>query len=124
MKLVRNETGLKAFTLFTGIIFLNMSFILAEFCSLELTDPQMIENVCNLILNGGVEEEREGHGGAHDAPSKLFSPPTDQLLLRHASLFLLATKTGCDARENYLSANHAQKFSPPPERHSNHFLLS
>ncbi len=115
MTLIRNQSALRAFTLFTGIIFLNMSFILAEICSLEITDPQMIENVCNLILNGGVEEEREGHGGAPDAPPKVFSPPTNDLLIRHASLFLLAAKLGGDARDHYLSSNHAQKFLQPPE---------
>jgi len=115
MIIFRNQTGNKVFSLVTGIIFLNMSFFLAEVCMLDIQDKQMIENVCNLVLNGGFEEERDAHSGGSDAPLKMFSLVGDDLLLRHSSLFLIGAKVHLDAEENYLHANHSQKFSPPPE---------
>jgi len=115
MKLFRNQSGTKLFSLFTGIIFLNMSFFLAEVCLLEIKDKKMIENVCNLVLNGGLEEERDAHSGGSDAPLKMFSVAGDNMLLHHSSLFLIAAKMQLDAEDHYRHANHSQIFSPPPE---------
>lgn len=114
MKSFRNQSGIKLFSLFTAVIFLNMSFFLAEVCLLDIRDKQMIENVCNLVLNGGLEEERDAHS-ASDAPLKMFSPVGGDLLLRHSSLFLIAAKVHQDAEDHYLHANHSKRFSPPPE---------
>ena len=113
MKFYRKPTVTRIFSLLTGFIFLNMSFFLAEVCLLELKDKQMIENVCNLVLNAGVEEERDAHSTG-DAPLKMFSI-AGELSLHHSSLFLIAARTHRDAEENYLHADHSEIFSPPPE---------
>ena len=114
MKMFRNQSALKIFTLFTAVIFLNMSFFLAEVSMLELKDKQIIENVCNLVLNGGLEEERDAHSG-NDTALKVFSMAGENLLLHHSFRFLLASKMHLDAEEHYRHANHSQIFSPPPE---------
>ena len=119
MKIFRNQTGTRIFSLFTGVVFLNMSFFLAEVCMLEITDKQMIENVCNLVLNGGLEEERDAHSGGGsgggDVALKMFSLSGEHLLLHHSSLFLIASRMQQESEDHYLHANHSQIFSPPPE---------
>lgn len=114
MIMLKHKTGLRIFTLLTGIIFLNMSFFLAEVCMLDIKDKQMIENVANLVLNGGLEEERDSHTTGGDAPIKMFSPG-GALMLHHSSLFLIASKTYLEWIDHYLHADHSQKFSPPPD---------
>lgn len=114
MKIYRNQTTTRIFSLLTGVIFLNMSFFLAEVCLLEFKDKQMIENVCNLVLNGGLEEERDAHTSGSDVPLKMFSM-SGELSLHHSSLFLIAAKIHRDCEDHYLHADHSEIFSPPPE---------
>jgi hypothetical protein len=115
MNILRNQTATRIFSLFTGVIFLNMSFFLAEVCMLDLQDKQMIENVVKLVINGGLEEERDTHSTAADAPVKLYPLMTEDLLLRHSSLFFIASKMHQDFEDHYLHADHSEIFSPPPE---------
>ena len=115
MMIFRNQGVTRTFSLLTGVIFLNMSFFLAEVCMLDLKDRQMIENVCNLVINGGLEEERDAHSAGGDVPLKVFSMVSVDLLMRHSSLFLIAAKMHQDAEDHYLHADHSEIFSPPPE---------
>ena len=115
MIMFRNETGTRIFTLLTAVIFLNMSFFLAEVCMLDIKDQKMIENVANLVLNGGFEEERDAHTPGSDASLKMFSLSSAELLLRHSSLFLIASRMHQDFIDHYVHADHSEKFSPPPE---------
>lgn len=115
MQIFRNQITTRIFSLFTGVIFLNMSFFLAEVCMLEFKDKQMIENICSLVLNGGLEEERDAHSSGSDAPLKMYSIQSDHLLLHHTSLFLIAAKIHRDCEDHYLHADHSEVFSPPPE---------
>ena len=114
MNIFRHQSVVKVFSLFTGVIFLNLSFLLAEVSMLDFKDKQIIENVCNLLLNAGLEEERDAHSGGNDAPVKAFSM-AGNLRLHHASLFLIASKMYLDALETYRHANYSQIFSPPPD---------
>jgi hypothetical protein len=115
MKVIRYQPITRIFSLLTGVIFLNMSFFLVEVGVLDLKDKEMIENVCKLVLNGGLEEERDGHGGGSDAPVKLLTFLNGDALLHHSSLFLIAAKIYQDSEDLYLHANHSEKYSPPPE---------
>lgn len=114
MIMLKNRTHMRIFTLLTGVIFLNMSFFLAEVCLLDIRDKQMIENVANLVLNGGLEEERDSHTPGGDAPVKIFSPG-GALMLHHSSLFLIASRMYQEWIDHYLHADHSQTFSPPPD---------
>lgn len=115
MELFRKKAITRILTLFTGVIFLNMSFFLAEVCMLDLKDKQMIENVCKLVLNAGLEEERDGHSSTSDVPIKVFPMASDDLLLLHASLVVIAVKVYHTCEDPYLHADHSEIFSPPPE---------
>lgn len=113
MKIFRIESCTRLFSLLTAVIFLNMSFFVAEVCFLDISDKHMIENISNLVLNSGLEEERDAHSG--DTSVKLFSLTGGNLLLRHSSLFVIAARIHRDAEDHYRHANYAQKFSPPPD---------
>lgn len=115
MNALRNQIVSRIFSLLTGVIFLNMSFFLAEVCMLDLKDKQMIENVAQLVLNGGFEEERDAHSGGSDAPLKVFSLVSEDLLLRHSSLFLIASRVHQEFSDHYAPSDHSEKVTPPPE---------
>lgn len=115
MKVLRYQAVTRTFCLITGIIFLNMSFFLAEVPMLDLKDKQMIDNICKLMLNGGLEEERDGHSGGSDAPSKEFSLSINESLLRHSAFYLITSKIHQISEDLYPHANHSEKYSPPPE---------
>ena len=54
-------------TLFTGLIFLNMSFFLAEVSALKLNqDKKMVSNIIKLISSSAAEEEKDAFGGADE----------------------------------------------------------
>lgn len=114
MTIYRDQTITRIFSLLTGVIFLNMSFFLVEISLLDIKDPRMIENVCNLVLNGGLEEERDVHSTGGEVPVSVFSAASE-LSLRHSSVFLIASKIHRDSEDNYLHADHSEIFSPPPE---------
>lgn len=115
MNNLRQRAISRIFSLLTGVVFLNMSFFLAEVCLLDIQDKQMIENVAQLILNGGLEEERDGHATTVDGGLKVFSLVSDALMLRHSSLFLIASRVHQEFIDHYTPSDHSEKFTPPPE---------
>lgn len=67
MLFFRNVRVRNAMALFTGLIFLNMSFFLAEVSALGLTkDKKMIKNIALLISSSAAEEEKDAFGGTAD----------------------------------------------------------
>lgn len=67
MLIFRNIYVRNGMALFTGLIFLNMSFFLAEVSALELTkDKQMSKNIALLISSSAAEEEKDVFGGLAD----------------------------------------------------------
>lgn len=115
MNLFRNQATTRIFCLINGIIFLNMSFFLAEVSLLGLADKQMVENICKLMLNGGLEEERDGFSSGGDAPTKEFSLFSNESLLRHSAFYLITSKIYQVSEDYYPHANHSEKYSPPPD---------
>jgi hypothetical protein len=58
MKIFRIKYAANAFTLFTAVIFLNMSFVLAEISALNIDrNNQMARNLSILVANSMAEEE-------------------------------------------------------------------
>ena len=56
-----------AMTLFTGLIFLNMSFFLMEVSALKLhQDKKLLVNIAKLISSSSAEEEKGSVGGSAD----------------------------------------------------------
>jgi hypothetical protein len=115
MQLLRHVTARKIFSVFTAVIFLNTSFFLAEVRMLDLRDKQLIKNICNLISNAGLEEERDAHSSVADTALKEIPLLGENLLFRHSSLFLIASKSQEHSIDLYRHADHSEKFSPPPE---------
>ncbi len=72
MRIFRIKYVSKALSLFTGIIFLNMSFFLAEVSLLELKkDKKMVENISKLLAGCAAEEEKDVFGGSADEDSSV-----------------------------------------------------
>ena len=115
MEVLRSHSLSRIFSLFTGVIFLNMGFFLAEVSLLDLNDRQMIENVCNLVLNGGLEEERDAHAPGTDGPGKAFSLMNTDILFGHGLRVGIALKMNPSSEDLYPNADHSQKVSQPPE---------
>jgi hypothetical protein len=105
------------FSVFTAVIFLNMSFFLAEISLLEFKDRQIIENICSLVLNGGLEEERDAHSGGSDTALKAFSMATENLLLHHTTLPCFSLPRKCISMlRRPIATPTIRKFSAlPPE---------
>lgn len=112
MRILRNRAATRIFSLFTGLMFLNMSFLLSGMSILNPEDKQLIENVRKVVLN---EEERDAHGAGTDVPVKVFPLLADDVIMRHSSLFLIAAKLHHDGDVLLLHDGHAENFSPPPE---------
>jgi hypothetical protein len=95
---------------------MNMGFFLAEVCMMNFKDKQMIENVCNLVRTGGLEEERDSHSAASDAAGKVFPFLSTEFSLENSSLYLIAQKLHRFPDNLYPPSNHSLRFSPPPDR--------
>lgn len=112
MKILRQQWTRRIFSLFTGLMFLNMSFLLSGISLLSPQDRQMIENASKLVLN---EEEKDAHGSQAGAHEKTFACHGEDTHMRQSSLFLIAEKLHQPAEDLLLHDGHAKNFSPPPE---------
>jgi hypothetical protein len=119
MKVLRQHYLTKILTILTGVVFLNMGFFMAEISLLKIDNQEMIENIARLISNGGFEEERDGETSSHDN-AKEVDIFLSQMLIHHTSLFLIGAKSHQTQEDLYPHANHAFRFSPPPD-HLNFF---
>jgi hypothetical protein len=67
MRIFKNLFIRNLMTLFTGLIFLNMSFFLAEVSALKISqDKKMFSNIIKLISSNAAEEEKDAFGGADE----------------------------------------------------------
>ena len=67
MRIFRNMRVKNLMTLFTGLIFLNMSFFLAEVAALKLNqDKKMFANIVKLLSTSAAEEEKDVFGGTDE----------------------------------------------------------
>lgn len=98
--------------LITGVIFLNMSFFLAEVSMLKYDQRDLIENIANLIFNSGFEEERDGESPGPDNVKEidlLFQ----QVRIHHTSSYLMSVSTNRTLVDHYLHANYSLSFFQP-----------
>ena len=74
MQFLRTHIASKFFTVFTAAVFLNMGFFLSEIKMLDLDlKKEMVENLAELILNIGMEEERDICEEIPDESGKTFT---------------------------------------------------
>ena|SRR5688572_3098293 len=115
MKLFRLKYVVETFSLFTAIIFLNMSFVLAEISALKMDqDKQMIESIAVLIAGCTSEEEPGSTSDEDNSVNEI------QLLLHHGSHAInsMDSLSKKKARVSTLGVprlGNYEIFSPPPE---------
>jgi hypothetical protein len=114
MKILRQHFLSKAFAVLTGLIFLNMSFFLAEVTYLEYDKKELMENIAKLILNSGFEEERDCEPVGSD-PGKVVDLLLQQVQIHHTASFLMSVSTNRTVVDHYLHANHSLTFYTPPD---------
>ena len=114
MKTFRRNYLSRAFSLITGVLFLNMSFFLVEVSLLEITDHQIIENIARLISTGGFEGERDGETPEKDS-AKEVDLIVELIQAHHQAVIIVASKSGRMPDDLYPHANYSQTFSPPPD---------
>jgi hypothetical protein len=114
MNIVRQHFLTKIFTLVTGLIFLNMSFFLAEVCLLKYNKTELVE-IAKLILNTGFEEERDGESSGADSLGKGIDLHMHQAKLHNTSSFLISISLNRTLVDHYRHANHSLDFFPPPD---------
>ena len=115
MNVFRTHYLSKVTALITGVIFLNMSFFLAEVSMLKYSKKELIENIAKLIFNSGFEEERDGEASGTDNTAKEVDLHLQQVQIHHASSFLMSTSVNRTLVNHYLHANYSLTFFPPPD---------
>ncbi len=113
MNTIREHALIKAFTLITCVVFLNMSFFLAEVSMLKYNEKELIE-IAKLILNTGFEEERDGAASGADSIGKVDLAAHHQQL-GHRLFSLTSIETNRILVDHYRHANHSLTFFPPPD---------
>jgi len=118
MLIFRNTYVRNVMALFTGLIFLNMSFFLAEVSALKLTlDKKMVENIAKLISSSAAEEEKDAFGGHADEDCS--AKEVDLIFNYDAHTFnshiLLIKSNRYIHDQQLLLPGSYEIFSPPPE---------
>jgi Na+-transporting methylmalonyl-CoA/oxaloacetate decarboxylase gamma subunit len=99
-------------TVFAGLAFINMSFVLAEFAALGLTreNSSLVRN----LANSGFEEEKETESGEDSAAKELDL--SFQEHLKHQAIIEFSIKHHAqNVSNNTIDPGHKRTFSPPPE---------
>jgi hypothetical protein len=105
----------KITALVTGVIFLNMSFFLAEVSMLKYNKKELIENIAKLLFNSGLEEERDGESSGADTTAKEVTLLLQQVQIHHTSSFLVSVSVNRTLIDHYLHANYSLSFFQPPD---------
>ena len=118
MLMLRNRRLQRMMTLFTGILFLNMSFFLFEVKILELDkDESLIENIAKLIAGAASEEEKDIFGASSEKDNltadalDLFLDPSHSPVL---FLIPLSKSRGIHFDEKPI-VQYAEIAYPPPK---------
>jgi len=115
MEIIRKHFLSKAFGLVTGLIFLNMSFFLAEVTYLQYDKKELMENIAKLILNSGFEEERDCEPAGNESATKGIDLILQQVQIHHTASFLMSISINRTVVDHYLHANHSLTFYTPPD---------
>jgi hypothetical protein len=115
MKIFRLKYVVETFSSFTMIIFLNMSFVLAEVSALKMDqDKEMIKNIAALIAGCASEEEPGGTTDEDNSVNEIL------LMLHHHphaphSIDDLYTNKARITTLGVPRLAYYEIFSPPPE---------
>lgn len=115
MKLFRLKGVTQAFALFTGIVFLNMSFILAEVAAIKIDhDKQLLRNIAALFAGCSAEEETGNSADEDTAVSEI------DLILNYTHRPSVGRELLFKNRAGITTVGiprlgHYEIYSPPPE---------
>jgi hypothetical protein len=112
MNLLRGIFIRSVFILLAGIAFLNMSFILAEINALDLA--KKYKSLVQMVINAGLEEEKEAGGEASETDS-IEVDLIDGLLTHYEILLTSAKRRNKTLDRLALHPGHNETFSPPPD---------
>jgi hypothetical protein len=105
-------------SLFTGIIFLNMSFFLVEISALKTeSNRRLLENISKLVAGSSAEEEQDAFGGYADEDTSANEVDLFLMHIKHpAASCMLISKCNISTANagNPLFGNY-EIYSPPPE---------
>lgn len=118
MNFFRNKYVSHGLALFTGIVFLNMSFFLAEVSALKLDqDKVMVANIAKLIAGSSAEEEKDAFGGStdEDATAKEIDLIFSYTIYTPDGFFYIAKSKGHLMDHGLPRLGNYEIYSPPPE---------
>lgn len=118
MKTYRNIVFRNLMVFLTGLLFLNMSFFLAEVKALKLDrDKNLLENICKLIAGSMTEEEKEACPSSEG--SDTFVKEIDllfaHLLYLENNHLITLKKTICFQGTEKLLTRSTDTLTPPPK---------
>ncbi len=113
MNLFRRHFSSRILALIAGLALLNMGFFMAEISMLRIAEGELMENVAQLILNTGAEEERDGESSGKSINE--IHPLLHQIHIHGAASLLISINVSRTIVDHYRHANHSFLFSPPPD---------
>jgi len=118
MKVFRLKYLRNGFALFTGIIFLNMSFFLTEVSALKLDQNKpLMENLSKLMAGCAAEEEKDIFGGSSDEDTLVKE--IDLIFNCHTCTigsYVLVSKSKISLLDQGIPLlGNYEIYSPPPE---------
>ncbi len=119
MNSYRNIVMRNVMVFFTGLLFLNMSFFLAEVKALKLDkDKALLENIIKLVAGSLTEEEKEGGGSSGEEPES-FAKEIDllyaHLLYLENNHLITLKKSICFQGSEKLLTRSSDTLTPPPK---------
>jgi hypothetical protein len=120
MKFFRKKHIRKLMAVFTGIVFLNLSFFLAEVSALKIgkENQQLIENLVR-IFSTVSEEEKDINTGESADPASSIVKEVDLHLAEHVrhfnTEFIIILKAYADLHCQLSKSRFAETPSQPPE---------
>jgi hypothetical protein len=114
MNSIRQHFLSKVTAFVAGLAFLNMSFFLAEVSLLKFEKKELLQNIANLILNTGFEEERDGEPSG-DNLTKEINLLVQHLNIHGNSSIYISIKLNRILVDHYRHADHSLVFYPPPD---------
>ena len=120
MKLFRKKHISKLLSLFTGIVFLNLSFFLAEISALKIgkENKQLVENLVRIFSTVSEEEKDINAGESSDAAAS-FAKEVDLHLSEQVrqfnTEFVIILKVYADLHCQFSTSRFAETPSQPPE---------
>jgi hypothetical protein len=117
MKLFRDHLLGRFMAIFTGILFLNLSFILTEIHSFDLKakNSQLYDNIVKMVCGIGAEEERDIMGESDSLEKEANLLSAGQIIFI-PDLFLISKELHQTSFSPKLLSGNSEITTPPPKQ--------